>query len=360
MRTKGWCLAVVAAMVAGAACSGGGARHAAPTTTAVKRSPPPAAGYLSAAPGDNVHSLSVWGWNGHRISTLTTSAAAECCHLGALSPDGTRLLLFDDRPGAAPSAKVTDVRGRVLARVADLGDASWADDSRHLCDLRPHVKHQGFADGPADLTLIDPGHGRRVVAQVPGYGPHADPIMLRCSVIDDEAILAVNFMGRTDAITAVRLSTGRTSTPRWAPRRASSDVVGVSGNGRYALEIGSGPRGVNSEIVDTSTGAIVGRQYGQPYNISWNGRLVVVVINGLILQVVNWRTGSLRYKSPAKTDPRPAPDLGAAVSARPHTDDLALTISELVGHDPNSAALWFVSASKPPKLVDNTVAKGVI
>ena len=139
-----------------------------------------------------------------------------------------------------------------------------------------------------------------------------------------------------------------------------TNVVAVSGNGRYALEEGSDSLGVDSEIVDTTNGTVVSHVAGQPEDISWNGHLVVVSepMQSLILQVVDWRTGVLRWRS-ASPGPGPVPDPSAAVFARPNSDDLALAISDLPGHDTSSAALWLI---RPPThtMLDNAVAPGIV
>jgi hypothetical protein len=353
---------VVALAVVATACSSGGG-HRTATSTSIARpvvvSTPPADGFLSAGAGSDVHGLSVWSWTGRRITTIRSTASVQCCGIYALSPDGTRLLRYDDRPGATPRAQVVDTHGRVLAQVTGLGYAVWADDSHHLCELRPHRAQDGYVNGPADLVLVDPGHGERIVGQVPGYGPHTGPAILRCSFLDDQAIVADNTMGTNTSITAVQLSTGRASTPNWAGPPVATNVVAISGNGRYALEQGSGPLGTESEIVETSTAAIVGHVAGQAEDISWNGHLVVVSVptQSSILQVVDWRTGVLHWRS-ANPGRGPVPVPSAAVTSRPNSDDLALAISDLPGHDLGSAALWLVTPTSH-KLLDNDVTPGI-
>ena len=359
MKPGGRLAAVIAIVIIAAACSGGGDGHrAVPTSTAPAATrlaaTPPSAGFLSALPGNDTHALAVWSWNGHRIATAHTKAAVQCCGVDTLSPDGTRLLTSDSGPGATPHAEVIDLHGRVLAGVTGLVNATWADDSRHLCDLRPHQPHPNYADGPADLVLVDPGERQRVVAQVPGYGPHKSPGILRCSVKDNEAVVADYFMGPVVSVTTVRLSTGRRSTPSWV-RPDDSPTLAVSGNGRYVLEAGNTPDGILSRIIDARTGTEAGEAVGQPEAISWNGHLVVVSSSqGKVLVVVDWRTRTDRWQSAPPNGPAPVPEPSAAVSARPDSDDLALTVSSVPGHDPGSSALWLVTPSTH-ELVDNAV-----
>ena len=367
MNLAGRSVIAVVLVIVAAACSGGGvidapapsstlAAHARPAPVQI----PPAAGFLSVKSGQAVHALSVWSWNGRRVATVHTKAVAQCCGVDSLSPDGTRLLVSDSGPGATPHAQVLDLHGRALAGVTGLVNATWADDSRHLCDLRPHQLHQNFPEGPADLVLVDPGHGERVVAQVPGYGPHQGPAVLRCSVTGDDAVVADNVMGMNTSVTDVRLSTGRTSTPKWVRPPDTTDVVAVSGNGRYALEDGANATGVDSVIVDTRSGATVAHVDGQPEGISWNGHLVVALNQGSVLVVVDWRTRTDRWQSAPPPGSGPVASPSAAVSARPGSDDLALAVSEDPGYDPSRAVLFLVTPSTRPRLLDRAFAVGII
>ena len=76
-----------------------------------------------------------------------------------------------------------------------------------------------------------------------------------------------------------------------------------------------------------------------------------------MLVVVDWRTRADRWQSAPPNGPTPVPEPAAAVAARPNSDDLALTVSEVPGHDQSSAALWLVTPSMH-KLVDNAVVSG--
>jgi hypothetical protein len=235
---------LMVALVFLAACSSNSkvasVRGDAPSTTTMPASPLPPAGFLSAPPSGDRHTLVEWGWDGRQLRALHLSATVDCCTTVFLSPDGTRLLVI----GVGDDGEILDLQGHLIAKGPDI-DGSWADDSRHLCSLQPHARGR-VPEGPADLLLIDPGRDKRVVAQVPGYGPHTGPSVLRCSIRDNEVIVAENTLATNVEIRAVRISTGAETTPRWAPPRTDvGAVVAVSGNGRYALEQlrGSAARG---------------------------------------------------------------------------------------------------------------------
>jgi photosystem II stability/assembly factor-like uncharacterized protein len=317
---------------------------------------PPAVGFLSAPTGTDVHKLSVWGWTGDKIATLSTKRA--CCSVTSVSPDGSRVLTSGD--GTAPP-EVLDVHGKSLAQLDPIvGPVVWADDSRHVCELRPHEKSGPVFAGPADLVLIDPGHGERTVAQVPGYGPHTQPLFLRCSVVDDQVTVADQTLSRNGTITGIELSTGRTYTPKWVPGDRLAEVIAISGNGRYVLESSGTASGYR--VVDTLTSAVVGHVDGQPMELSWDGHLVVELINGLDLAVVDWRTGAVLWRSGNQNGGPGGSGIvtAASVAARPESDDLALTVNDLPGRDPKTAQLWLVTPSTPPKLLANAVAAGII
>jgi len=315
----------------------------------------PAAGFLSAKYGSTVRGFSVWNWNGQQVATVQTNFTTECCGLGSVSPDGTRLLLFDYTSDTKPQAEVLDIHGRVLAKFAVLGVQIWADDSRHLCELRRHDSNERFA-GMDDLILIDPGHGQRVIAQAGGYGPHSEAVILQCSIADNEAIVANQSTDQYTSITGVRLNTSRTYKPKWVPRAADGQTYAISGNGRYALvPSGNGPFSV--AIIDTTTDAIVGHTSGQVFGMSWDGHLVLESVNALDLQVVDWRTGAVLWHSGDQTGEGVT---GAQLVARPNSDDLALAVADIPGHDPHSGALWLIMTTQPPKLLDNAIVPGVI
>ena len=345
---------VVALLVlAAAACSA--SKPSTPAAPAPGASPSLAAvGFISAPAGRDRHTVVEWGWDGRRIRTVRTDGVVDCCNTVTLSPDGTRLLV----PGDPSGGEVLDVEGHVLARTSDGGQ--WADDSRHLCALRPHGPTHGLPDGPADLVLVDPGHGERVVASVLGYGPHAAPALLRCSVRDDEALVVENQMAMNTSIRAVRLSTGAVTTPSWAPASVDDgEVVAVSGNGRDALlQVSSS--GARGEVVDTTTGAVLARTQGQPGDLSWDGHVVLeTVFPDLRLRAVDWRTHSTRWISRPPPAGGPWPDASYALVARTGTDDVALAVTNQPREPYGEAELWILRAGVPVR-VARAVRFGVV
>jgi hypothetical protein len=317
----------------------------------------PAAGFLSIPYGGDKHTVTVWGWNGDQTATLHTPGTPDCCTNVRLSPDGTRVLVDGN---VISDTQVLDVHGRVLARSRDLGGV-WADDSRHVCDIRPHNPHQnpfGGTTEPADLIVSDPGRSTHVIASTLGYGPHSGPVILRCSITDDQAIIGVNSFGGITSVVAIQLSTGTLTTPSWVPKPGAAQVVAISGNGRYALLDASAPaRGV---IVDTRTGSVVGHVDGQPTHISWNGHLVVqsLVASG-DMEVVDWRSHRVVWRSAYRSPGSGGTVTEALVAARPFTDDLALAANPIPGQPARQAALWLITASQTRK-VATTLAAGAI
>ena len=302
------------------------------------------------------HSVVEWGWDGHELRTLDVGADIDCCATVSLSPDGTRLLVL----GAKTGGRILDLEGRLLAHGHTIR-GSWADDSRHLCSLQPHTQNRRLPDGPADLVLVDPGRATHVIAQVPGYGPHTGPKIMRCSVTRDEAIVVENTLATNVSVTRIRISDGSVSTPHWAPSIRDAEVVAVSGNGKYVLEQSrsnsSGPRGV---VVATTTGRTVGHTDGAPRDLSWDGHIALeTVVSTLQLQAVDWRDHTSRWQSTAGGPNCPCPMAGYVLSTRPRSDDLALAASSQPAQPFGQAALWLVAANHP-QLLATAVRLGLV
>ena len=341
-------------LVVVAGCSSGKAATRPRPGTTTTDSSVPAAGFLSAPPSGDGHTLIDWRWDGRELRTVHLNTTIDCCSTPVLSPDGTRLLAYNNGDG-----EILDLQGNLIAQGPGIG-GTWADDSRHLCSLQPHRHGGGIPEGPADLLLIDPGHSTRVVAQVPGYGPHTGPSILRCSVQDDEAVVAENTLAMNTAITSVRLSTGVKTMPRWTPASlAVGEIVAVSGDGHYALEqpAVSGPK---AQVVDTATGAVAATLAGQPEDISWDGHLVFVLLAASgQLEAVDWRSHAVVWRSASQNPSCPCPTASFVLRGRPGTDDLALAVTNQPGQPDQQAALWRISDSRPV-LVDRAVRYGIV
>ena len=345
--------ALIVALVVLAGCSGGrtATRPQLGTTTAVSSVPP--AGFVSAPPSNDARTLTEWGWDGRELRTLRFESTVDCCSPPLLSPDGTRLLVFDNG-----TSEILDVQGSLIARVPGV-DGMWADDSRHLCSLQPHQHGAGIPEGPADLVLIDPGHSTRVVAEVSGYGPHSGPSVLRCSVRDDEAIVAENTLAMNVAITSVRLSNGVKTTPRWVPSIDSGEIVSVSGDGRYALEE-STVGGPEAHVVDTTTGDAAETLAGQPEDLSWDGHLVFLLIAATGQQeAIDWPSRATVWRSALPNPNCPCPTADYALRTRPGTDDVALAVTNQPGQPNQQAALWRITNNRPA-LVARAVRYGIV
>jgi hypothetical protein len=194
---------------------------------------------------------------------------------------------------------------------------------------------------------------------VPGYGPHTAPSILRCSIKNDEAIVAENTLASNLEIRAVRLSTGAETTPAWVPNATIGEIVAVSGNGRYALDLlrNVGPRG---QVLDTTSGAVVARISGQPRDLSWDGHLVLETIDPTLqAQAIDWRSNSVVWRSAAQNPTCPCPAASYALRARPNTDDLALAVTNQPGQPYGQSTLWRVVDDRS-LLVDKAVLFGIV
>jgi hypothetical protein len=160
-------------------------------------------------------------------------------------------------------------------------------------------------------------------------------------------------------ITAVRITTGVKSTPRWTPANAEvGEIVAVSGDGRYALEQLRGS-GLGGQVLDTRTGAAVAQVSGQPEDLSWDGHVALATTESLRVQAVDWRTNKIVWRSAAQNPTCPCPAASYALRARPETDDLALAVTNQPGQPYRQAALWRIIDDRPG-LIDKAVRFGIV
>ncbi len=309
--------------------------------------------FVSAPTSPADPTLVEWDWRGHRLRTVTLSAPVDCCGPATLSPDGNRLLVFDDRG----QGEIRDVAGTVLTRGSFSG-AVWADDSGHLCVVRPHDPPNPVASGPADLVLIDMTGKERDVGEVGSFGPHAAPEILRCSVNDDQAVVAENELGMNARIYAVNLSSGQVTVPTWA-QGGGAWLVAISGDGRHALELRVNAGAPRSQIVETSTNRVVARLAGQGEAVSWNGHVALVSTPSLQLEAVDWRTNKIVWSSRAQNPQCPCPEASYAMRPRTNTDDFAIAVSNQPAQPAGQAMLWRVVGGQS-HLVAGAVRRGVV
>ena len=241
--------------------------------------------------------------------------------IDSVSPDGSKILLGD--------GSIRDRAGRVLATLAatDGLRPTWADSSRHLCQLTT----PGFAlftggslTGPAQLTWVTPGSRPRVVATVGQFGFTSSVDVLACSeqsgvaVIADRTASGVTQAAKTglDPVTTllvVRIADGSILYQRSYPVSAapiSGYVVAVSPDGRYAAEtnltLAARPAapGGPTVIRELPSGAVV--MTLEPLWVQGfsgdDGRIVVSAGPGLAAtEVLEWRTGAVVWTAGASS-----------------------------------------------------------
>src|SRR5262245_29899848 len=160
--------------------------------------PAPASGlvYYSAQEPGVVHAVD---WTGQPHGSFALPPAPRATSLvsgkrpptrlwiSSVSPDGSRILLSD--------GSVRDGTGRVRATLSATAGLlpTWADSSRHLCQLTSPGYASftgGILTGPAQLTWVTPGGRPRLVATVGQFGATSDVDVLACSERSGVAVIA--------------------------------------------------------------------------------------------------------------------------------------------------------------------------
>ena len=251
-------------------------------------------------------------------------------------------------------AEVLDLHGRVLFKSPTIA-GFWADDSRHRCSFRLHPLPDDPADGPTDLTVIDPNGTEHVIGSVGYDTPHGGSNLFRCSIAGNQAIVTESFAGQVGPVRQVQLDSGRVSTPTWLPTTGPLSALAVSGNGRFAAMGQFGTSPAPTDIVDTTTAKVVGRVTGIPIAISWDGH-VVVERRDEGIAVVDWRSGAVTWHTRPGGEANPS----VFVATREHSDDLALAAMDQPGQAPEQAALWLIPFHERARLLDANVRAGII
>jgi hypothetical protein len=329
--------------------SGDGHRGARPVGSTspggVDQAVAPSNGFVTSTVGTGDPRVTMWSWDGVPVRTVPEEVG-ECCVGAGLSPDGKYASVYRGN-----EFEVIDLDGNVAARRAP--GSRWAEDSKHLCDVRPHDPQRSF-DTPADLVYSDLGRNLRVVRDVGRYGPHLHSEVMWCSVSQDKAIVADAFMGgRLTSVHAVRLSTRVVSNAAWASTGTS--LIAVSGDGSTAL-LRDKVR-TRMALVDTASGVTKAYIDGSPLAISWRGRVVVGHRDNKIV-AIDSRTRKLLWQSEPSSNACPCTQTNALVAARANSDDLALVVNGQRNRPWDQAELWLVSSYREARLLRYPVAAG--
>ena len=306
--------------------------------------------YVDATTGGATHTATVWNWNGQPKAVVHSGPVVDCCTTVSLSPDGTRLQVAYGPNGA----EVLDLHGRVLFKSPTIS-GFWADDSRHRCTFRVHPSPGDPTDGPTDLVVIDPSGTEHTIASVGSDHGHGGSFFVRCSIADNQAIVADSFEHNIVSVWQVQLSTGRVSTPAWLPTTTPLTALAISGNGQFAAAGRFGAAPVPTDIINTVTSKVVGRVTGIPIAMSWNGH-VVVERRDQDIAAIDWRSGNVSWHTQPGGDASPNVD----VAARERSDDLAVAAMNQPGQTGHQAALWLVPANAPARLLEAKVLFGII
>ena len=302
------------------------------TTGGVAEGPPPADRQLlwfAVSPEQDpfaVH-LDAYDWSGNQVGRLVLPCRGPCSF--EASPDGQRVLV-SERPALAEPpipGLVYDARGRRIGTVADPA-AIWADDSRHLCLLRPTDSVAGPTPNTshADLDLIDPERGQvRVVASVAGIQRPSAPAfwgLIACSFTSDRAVVGFSESQALHDLRVLELSTGRTLYARddlaaGAICGCSVATMYVGADANLAIEnlVGGGVqmRSLSTGATARWPAAVAG--VDQVLGLSWGGRLALVSKG-----IIEVASGRLVWRV------TPGASVGLLAS-RPASDDVLLYLA---------------------------------
>jgi hypothetical protein len=262
-------------------------------------------------------------WNGRTVGRLSVS----CADCGVLaSPDGQRLLIGDQSlPGPVRNLDhVYDSSGDLLGAV-DGFQAQWANDSRHLCMLRPSpLGAAGSGAIGATVLEIDAQSGsRRVLAAVttlPNRHLSGAWMLISCSPGTDRAVVVFADRG-VGALRVIKLSNGTTVTARddaTGPEGCGCPIesLAISGDGRVAVENLVGPEGPRGGPAGPRVLNLVTGQESEPgaawaghvpiAGLSWSGRIAVTPVGAFTFPDSRqlWNAPLPAYVLPTAADPR--------------------------------------------------------
>ncbi|HEY4871055.1 MAG TPA: Ig-like domain-containing protein [Candidatus Dormibacteraeota bacterium] len=300
---------------------------------------------LSSRPPDPnpVYRLVALDWNGTLVGSLYTTTMAN------QAPDGTRLFL---------GSGYADQTGTILAAPLGLkGGPGFADDSRHVCEMRTATGSLPTGNGePAWLYAGALGSPLHRVVQFGQYGGQSGPRIAACSYQSDRAVVVEDVIAWTSEVRVFALSTGALLYQHQYPSGQVASSVVASHDGRYLAEqtMSTDAQGFqvygDTLIRRTSDGTVVARLAGQSVvNFSWDGsRVITMPAHGSVgnreVRLIDWQHGQIlwRLAEPAGV----APDAAyVSTLARPGGTDFMVGVSaDGTGQSPVEQ-LWLVHAN---------------
>jgi hypothetical protein len=312
--------------------------------------------YSSRPPDPNpVYRLVALDWNGTVVGSLYTTTMAS------QAPDGTRLYL---------GAGYADQTGTILAPPLGLkGGPGFADDSRHVCDMRnANGGDFGAVEPQASWLFTGPiGGPLRRVGQAGQVGGQSGPRILACSYQNDRAVVAQDVIAWTSEVRVFALSTGALVYQHQYPSGQVASSVVASHDGRYLAEqpVSTNAQGLQvygeTLIRRTSDGTVVARLAGQAVvAFSWDGSRVITKpaygsVDNREVRLVDWLHGQTlwRLAEPAGVSPDQA---YVFALARPGGTDFMIGVAADGTGQPPVEKLWLVHANGAA----TQVAKGPI
>jgi hypothetical protein len=271
--------------------------------------------------------LKAFDWSGRQVGELVLPCRAPCSF--EASPDGQRLLVSERPAQGEPPAPGTiyDAHGRHVGTIANPA-AIWADDSPHICLLRPTDSVVGplSMTSHAELDLIDPESGQLgLVASVAGVKSLSAPAfweLVACSLTSDRAVVGFSERQALHSVRVLQLSTGRTLYARddltvGAVCGCSVANMFVSPDANVAIEnlVGGGVQRRSLLTGDTARWPSSWAGPDGVLGLSWRGRLALTSKG-----IIDVTSGRLAWRLSPGVSVR-------LLATRPGSDDLILYIA---------------------------------
>jgi len=339
-RSAQWVAGVVAAVLAVAIIAGlvavGGYRRA-HNVPAVRPSPSasplhptvkgpiptgvPVVLYWRTVTADGLYAAS-WGGAVYKVATLPVYQG-----LVTQSPDGSRVavgFLAYDTTTAAPEPLPFGPNPSVTV--------TWADDSRHLCQ----VTVVGGDGSPSDISVGLPGSPEVKLARLGVNAQQSPgPTVLACSYLNRKVVVAQVGFGRdTHDLWVLNWDTGAVEYHRTYRVPTKYGVIDgtftvASPDAQYVAETDAvtGSATIRRLADDTLVAHLDGKEV---HGFSWHGDRVLAtprlpnvdLVNGATTDpaVIDWRTDMIVWQSP------PGADFGGRLAAQPDGSGIALDL----------------------------------